>query len=220
LNDYKSVYSDIAGDKIIQAFVAIAKSALDSEDFIGQISDTEFIIITNPYRAEKIAGFLAFAFDTVTPKFYSDVDSKRGYMLIKGNRQAGMRAEFVSVQIGGILEGYDLIKSTDALLERLYELKKSAKTPSGSNYIIDRLKISGESSGSNNYTNGKIYIKESDESLALLLRTTLELQGYDVADSINQEDSVLPSIFILDSGDNFEELDFCRKLKNNPNFVN
>lgn len=220
LNDYKSVYSDIAGDKIIQAFVAIAKSALDSEDFVGQINDTDFIIITNPYRAEKIAGFLAFAFDTVTPKFYSEADSKRGYMLIKGDRQAGMRAEFVSVQIGGILEGYDLIKSTDALLERLYELKKAAKTPSGSNYIIDRLKISGEISGSNNYTNGKIYIKESDESLALLLRTTLELQGYDVADSINQEDSVLPSIFILDSGDNLEELDFCRKLKNNPNFVN
>jgi len=56
--------------------------------------------------------------------------------------------------------------------------------------------------------------------LALLLRTTLELQGYDIAETINTEDSVQPAILIIDSGDNLEELDFCKKIKCNPNFVN
>ena len=220
LNDYKSVYSDIAGDKIIQAFTAITKSAIDSEDFFGQINDTDFIIITNPYRAEKLAEFLVFAFDTVTPKFYTEADSKKGYMLIKGDREAGMRAEFVSINIGGFLEGYDLIKSTDAFLERLYTLKKNAKIPSGSNYLIDRLKITGENCETDKYNNGKIYIKECDESLNLLLRTTLELQGYDVTETLIPEDPEQPAILIIDSGDNLQELELCKALKNNKNFAN
>jgi DNA-binding response OmpR family regulator len=56
--------------------------------------------------------------------------------------------------------------------------------------------------------------------LALLLRTTLELQGYDVEDSIDTESSVQPAILIVDSGDNLEELEFCKKLRCNPNFAN
>ena len=141
-------------------------------------------------------------------------------MLIKGDREAGMRAEFVSINIGGFLEGYDLIKSTDAFLERLYTLKKNAKIPSGSNYLIDRLKITGENCETDKYNNGKIYIKECDESLNLLLRTTLELQGYDVTETLIPEDPEQPAILIIDSGDNLQELELCKALKNNKNFAN
>ena len=99
LENYRSVYSDVASDKLVQTFVAITKSALEPNDFFGQLNDTNFIIITNPYRAEKLSAFLTFAFDTVAPKFYSEQDAKRGYMLLKSDRLAGMRANFVSVLI-------------------------------------------------------------------------------------------------------------------------
>ena len=220
LEDYKSVYSDIAGDKLVQAFVAIVKSATEASDFLGQIDSKTFLLITNIYRAEKFAAYLTFAFDTIVPKFYSEADVKRGYMLIKNDRLAGMRANFVSVQIGGILNDYELIKTTDAILERLYTLKKTAKIPTGSNYIIDRLKLSGGENIWNNSTNGKIYINEPDESLAFLIRTTLELQGYDVTENIEENNSVQPSVLIIDSGDNLENLDFCREIKKSPNFAN
>lgn len=220
VDDYISVYSEIAGDKLIQALIAIIKSASETNDYIGQIDNSNFVIITNPYRAEKLAAYLTFAFDTVVPKFYSDTDAKRGYMLIKGDRFAGMRANFVSLQIGGILSYYELIQSPDALLNKLFTLKKTAKIPAGSNYIIDRLKLSGEQATDYELTNGKIYINEPDESLALLIRTTLELQGYDVTDSIDENAPIQPAIIILDSGDNLEELDYCKKLKNSPGFAN
>ena len=90
LEDYKSIYTELATDKIIQTFTAIVKSALDESDFFGKLNDSNFIIITNKYSAEKLAIFLTFAFDTVAPKFYSQEDSKRGYMLLKGERAAGM----------------------------------------------------------------------------------------------------------------------------------
>ena len=220
LENYKSVYSDIASDKLVQTFVAITKSALEPDDFLGQLNETNFVIITNPYRAEKLAAFLTFAFDTVAPKFYSEQDAKRGYMLLKSDRLAGMRANFVSVQIGGILGNYEHINSVEALIERLFSIKKLAKTPSGSNYVMDRMRITGENSQMQNSVANYIYIKEPDEALALLLRTTLELQGYDVAENLDIEASVQPSILIIDSGDNLEELDFCKKIKCNPNFVN
>ena len=220
LENYKSVYSDIAADKLVQTFVAITKSALEPDDFLGQLNETNFIIITNPYRAEKLAAFLTFAFDTVAPKFYSEQDARRGYMLLKSDRLAGMRVNFVSVLIGGILGNYEQINSIEGLMERLYSIKKNAKTPCGSNYLIDRVRLTGAKSLSEGSIINHIYIKEPDEALALLLRTTLELQGYDVVESINMEDSEQPAILIIDSGDNLEELDFCRAVKNNPHFVN
>ena len=220
LDNYRSVYSDIAADKLIQTFTAITKSALEPDDFLGQLNDTNFIIITNIYKAEKLAEFLTFAFDTVAPKFYSEQDAKRGYMLMKSDRLAGMRANFVSIQIGGILGQFEQINSVNALIERLLSVKKTAKTPSGSNYIIDRIRLTGEQFYSEDSAINHIYITEQDEALALLLRTTLELQGYDVTEKLDTDKAIQPEILIVDSGDNLEELAFCKELRAKPNFVN
>ena len=220
LQHYKTIYSEVAADKILQTFVAIAKSALESTDFIGQYDETNFIIITNKYNLENIASFLVFAFDTVAPKFYSETDSKRGYMLLQGNNSAGVRVNFVSILIGGILDGFNVIQSTNSLIEKLFELKKLAKIPYGSNYIIDRVKLTGTDSTTNELYNKKVFIKEKDPSLSYLIRTTLELQGYDIIESIDYEASEQPSIIILDSGENFTELELIKKLKSINNFAN
>lgn len=216
LDNYKSVYSDIAGDKLLQTFAAITKSALDANDFLGQLDDKNFVIITNPYSAEKMAAFLTFAFDTVTPKFYSEQDARRGYTLLDGDRKAGMRANFVSVLIGGILDNYESISGVDGLLEKLFAIKKIARIPSGSNYAIDRIKLTGENSVITPEINRSVYISEPDEALALLLRTTLELQGYEICETLDNQ----PGIVILDSEDDMSGLKVCKDLKANLNFVN
>ena len=146
LENYKSVHSDIAAEKLVQTLIAIIKSTMEEQDFLGQIDDTNFIILTNSYRAEKMAAFLTFAFDTVTPKFYSLQDAKRGYTLLKGDREAEMRVNFVSCQIACITDNFEMINSTNTLIEKLFSLKKIAKIPNGSSYIVDRIKISGENS--------------------------------------------------------------------------
>lgn len=220
LVDYKGVYTELASDKIIQTFVAIAKSALDENDFIGQLDESNFVIVTNRFSAEKLAAFLTFAFDTVSPKFYSEEDAHKGYMLLKGERYAGMRANFVSILIGGILEGFNLISSVDVLIERLIAVKKLAKIPSGSNYAIERAKLTGGDSIAADVINKNVYIYEQDESLGYLIRTALELQGYDVQGELALDSAVQPAVIILDSGENLENLDFLRKLKKSQNFVN
>ena len=220
LKNYKSVYTDVAGDKLIQTLIAIVKSTLDDNDFFGQYDDENFIIITSPYTAEKMAIFLTFAFDTVAPKFYSVQDAKRGYMLLKGDRMAGMRANFVSLSIGGIIDNYEQIKTVDVLLQRLFSIKKIAKIPNGSNYAIDRIKLAGENSVVEPKVNNFVFIKEPDEALALLLRTTLELQGYDVTETLDMNNSEQPAILIIDSNDDLSGLEFCREIRTRQNFVN
>lgn len=220
LKNYKSVYSELAGDKIVQTLIAIAKSALDANDFLGQFDDENFVIITNVYSAEKLSAFLTFAFDTVVPRFYSPQDVKRGYTLLKGDRFAGMRANFVSILVGGIIDNYELVSNVNGLLERLFSIKKLAKIPTGSNYAIDRVKLAGENSVAPPAVNNSIYIKEDDSALLLLLRTTLELQGYDVIEELNEEDAVQPCILIMDSNDDLSGLELCRELRKKQNFVN
>lgn len=220
LDNYKSVYTEVASDKLVQTFVAIAKSALDESDFIGQYNESDFIIVTNKYNAEKLANFLVFAFDTVAPKFYSETDSKRGYMLMKGERFAGMRANFVSILVGGVLEGFNIISSVDALVERLYEMKKVAKIPSGSNYAIERTKLTGADSVLSNELCKTIYINEKDESLRYLMRTALELQGYDVQEDLDMDSMYQPSIIVMDSGDDLLELELLKEIRGVQSFVN
>lgn len=214
---YTDVYSEFAGDKIIQTLLAIIKSTLSDNDFLSRLSDTEFLIITKSPVAERLASFIVMAFDTVVPKFYSHEDTKRGYMLLKSDDEAGQRVEFVSVLISVISSEFDSYTNPEHLIHKMKRIKSLAKLPSKSNYIVDRPKISGEVQLTDAYNN-KIVILEKDDAMELLLRTTLELQGYDVITSV--EENVIPAIFIIDTGENMDNLDLCTKIKSNKLFVN
>lgn len=217
---YKEVYTELAADRVVQAFIAIIKSALSNNDFLSQIADNEFVILTNSATSEKIASFLSFAFDTIAPKFYSPEDVKRGYMLLQGDEFAGIRIQFLSLAIGIISSEFDTYNDPEKLLSKLYQLKSMAKLPTKSNYIVDRPKLTGENSVNYNRFNKKIAIFEKDEALQLLLRTTLELQGYDVISSEKEMEEYQPAVILIDSGDDMKGLELCSKIKSTAEFAN
>ena len=217
---YKEVYTELATDRVVQAFIAIIKSTLTDNDFLSQISDNEFLIITHPASAEKIASFLSFAFDTIAPKFYSNEDFKRGYMLLQGDEYAGIRVQFLSISIGIILSKFESYNDAEKLLSKLYQVKALAKLPYKSNYVVDRPKLAGENSISNDRFNNKIAIFEKDSALELLLRTTLELQGYDVVSTLEEAEICHPSIILLDAGDDKKGLELCSQLRTHQEFAN
>lgn len=217
---YIEVYTELAGDRVIQAFIAIMKSSLTEKDFLSQISEHEFLIITHPTTAEKIASFLTFAFDTIAAKFYSNEDAKRGYMLLQGDEFAGVRIPFLALSIGIVSSEFDKYNDPEKLLTKLNHIKSLAKLPAKSNFIVDRPKLSGGNSIRNYKFNNKIAVFEKDDALSLLLRTTLELQGYDVITTISELEQTSPSLIIIDSGNDMKGLEFCNKLKSTPQFAN
>ncbi len=214
---YKSIYSELAADKLVQSFITIIKSAFSESDYLGRLSENEFIIITVPGVVEKLAGFLTFAFDTVAPKFYSKKDMVRGFSLVKGERYAERRVELMYILAGGLEVDYKKEEKPEEIIEHLRRIKSMAKLPTGSNYAIERLQLTGAGSVVTKEFNKKIFIFEEDEALKLLLRTSLELQGYDVAYSLENE---IPAVIIFDAGDKLEHLKKIEEIKQDRNFVN
>lgn len=219
--NYKETYTELASDKLIQTYCAIIRSALSENDYLGTISENEFLIITDGLKAEKIANFLTFAFDSVASKFYSPQDNKRGFMLMRGDEIAGRRSNFVHTTIGIITNEFVQYKNSNMLMSSLLHIHKLADMPAKSNYLIERPCISAENS-IDNEVNNKVIIIENDEAMTLLLNTILDLQGYEVTVSNSYDTSIdtIPALIILDAGniDSLKGIEICKKLRQDPNF--
>lgn len=219
--NYKETYTELASDKLIQTYCAIIRSALSENDYLGTISENEFLIITDGLKAEKIANFLTFAFDSVASKFYSPQDNKRGFMLMRGDEIAGRRSNFVHTTIGIITNEFVQYKDSNMLMSSLIHIHKLADMTAKSNYLIERPCISAENS-INNEINNKVVIIENDEAMTLLLNTILGLQGYEVTVSNSYDTSIdtIPALIILDAGniDSLKGVEICKKLRQDPNF--
>lgn len=232
-DNYKEIYTELASDKLIQTYCAIINSALDKEDYFGHFSGSEFLIITNPLRAEKIASFLTFAFDSVSSKFYSSEDARRGYIILQGDERAGRRSEFVFSTIGVVTNEFKNYTSVQEVINALIQTHNLAKKPFGSSYAIERPKIGAVGAILEKDFNSKVWVLEEDEALSFLLSTTIDLQGYDVETLNNTQTigtlassdisfSTSPAVIVVDAG-NVETmlgLDICKSLKNDPRFVN
>ncbi|MFQ8625851.1 MAG: diguanylate cyclase domain-containing protein [Candidatus Gastranaerophilaceae bacterium] len=177
--NYRETYTELASDKLIQTYCAIIRSALSEKDYFGSISDNEFLIITEGLKAEKIANYLTFAFDSVASKFYSQQDIRRGFMLMQGDEFAGRRSNFVHTTIGIISNEFIQYKDSAQLMNALIQIHNMADNSSKSNYLIERPRITAENAVNNNLNN-KILIIEEDEAMTLLLTTILNLQGYEI----------------------------------------
>ncbi len=207
-SNYKKTYTELASDKLLQTFSAIIQSALGHNEYLGVISESEFLVITDIYKAEKIANYLIFAFESVAPKFYSNQDLKRGYVMMRGDEYAGRRCDFMHISIGIVTSGFSNFSDVKHLMNELIQTKSMAHNPLKSNYLIDRPKISAENSVFEKSFNNKISIIEPDESMYLLLKTILQLQGFEII-----EGDDIPAVIILDTGEDSINKDHICTLK-------
>ncbi len=217
-DNYKEAYTELASDKLVQTYCAIIQSALCGNDYFGAVSDNEFLIITDLYKAEKVANFLTFAFESVSPKFYSPKDLQRGYVIMQGDEYAGCRCELVHTTIGIVTGESNDFKSAETLVNTLIQIRNTAHISGKSNYLIERLKIPASDSVAKKIYNNKVTIIEPDEAMNLLLKTILELQGYEVVEDYKTN---IPAVIILDAGDidTQKGLETCRSLKSDENFA-
>jgi len=210
--NYRETYTELASDKLVHTFVMLVQSALGANDFFGVISDNEFLIITDRFKAEKIANYITFAFDSVVPKFYSVQDNKRGFMLMQGDEFAGRRSNFVHATIGVVTDEFTRYDDPAQLMNALIQIRNMAEVPDKSNYLAARAQISAQDAVLQSVYNKKVLIIEEDEAMALLLKTILELQGYVIsADE--------PAVAIIDAGENLEGLENLKSISSNTKII-
>ncbi len=212
-DDYKETYTELASNKLAQTFCAIIQSTLTDNDFLGSISDNEFLIITDMYKSDKIANYLTFAFETVAPKFYSQQDLSRGYVIMQGDEYAGRKSEFVHTTIGIVNNEHNVFNNVAQLINTLVQTRNMAYNPTKSNYLIERPKISAEDSVLQKEFNNKISIIEPDESMFLLIKTILELQGFSVVATKEN-----PAVIIIDDTSN--GMNLCKCIKKDEKNLN
>ena len=223
--EYKQAYTELASDKLLQTYGAIIKASLSENDYVGQLEENVFFVITDPLKAENAARFLTFAFDSVVNKFYAEHDLNRGYMILQGDDFAGKRASFVHFTISAITNEVKKYDNINQVLDGLIQLNQLANLPDKSNYIIDRPKITAPNSIQEKEYNKEILIFESDNALSTLLNTILKLQGYNtcIMDSYDIPNiSEPPALIIIDAGDLEKKngLNLCYKLKQTEKLKN
>lgn len=221
LNTYKELYGELACEKMLQTCAAIINASLENDDYVGQLSDENFLILTTPYKAEKIAAYLIYAFDTVISKFYNEHDAKRGFVFMQNEDEAENKVSLVSTKIGIVSSEYRKFSSAKQVITTLLTTQKLAKYKEGSNYIVDRPQISAEDSIKEKEFNKRLMIVEPDDAMSFLLATTADIYGYQTM-VLNDYNSLFvalsefqPSVIIIDSGEDMEAkaLECCKKIK-------
>ena len=222
---YKQAYTQLASDKLLQTYCAIIQASLNENDYMGELSENTFLVITDAIKAERLARFLIFAFDSVAGKFYAEHDLDRGYMILQGDEYAGRRANFVHSTISVVTNEVTKYKDSAQVINTLLEIHRLADNPNRSNYLMERPQISGTDSIQEREYNNKILIFETDEALSILLNTILNLQGYKttvVSEYKIPEGNEIPALIIIDAGDLEKKngLNLCYKYKQEEPYKN
>jgi diguanylate cyclase (GGDEF)-like protein len=173
---YREIYGDLAANKMLQTYSAIIKTTLDERDILTHLDDDNFVVITNPEQAQKIANLLKFAFDKVSNRFYTQEDAQKGYVSLFSDATAGRRIPLVSTSIGIISNEHRRYSNSQDILCLLLTTHKLAKAQVGSYIVQDTLQLSG-TDAVNITPKNKILIIEKDAAMAYLISTTLEMQG-------------------------------------------
>jgi len=137
---FNDVYGFVRGDDAIRLLATTLASTVrhlgDGGDFVGHIGGDDFIAVTSPAQAERIAQGVIVNFDRDVKELYAFEDLRRGYIETRDRRNVSMRYPIMSVSIaivaGGAIATYQQIGEVAA------ELKKLAKRQPGSVFVTDK----------------------------------------------------------------------------------
>jgi diguanylate cyclase (GGDEF)-like protein len=139
---FNDVYGFTHGDEAIQL---IASSAVDvvrrrgtPQDFVGHIGGDDFLIVTLPERAEEIAREIIDTFDRDIRKLYNAQDLRQGFIETRDRRGTLNRFPIMSLSIAIISSAQRPLENYAQIGEAAAELKRYAKSISGSVYVKDK----------------------------------------------------------------------------------
>jgi diguanylate cyclase (GGDEF)-like protein len=151
INHFKAFndsYGYIKGNELIRATAEIIKDVVSAsgtaDDFIGHIGGDDFVVMTDPENFKTICTEIIERFDRTAPGFYDEETRQRQY-LISHNRQ-GQQVTFplASLSIAVVTNVNRQLASHIEYGEVAAELKEYAKSKSGSNWVVDRRRHSGQ----------------------------------------------------------------------------
>jgi DNA-binding response OmpR family regulator len=221
LDAYTEVYGQIPSEQVLRTVAALLGSVVLPPDFIGHIESNLFSVVTTVDKCEKIAAMLCQQFEAVSPNFYSERDKKRGYIVSVVDERVSRRVGLLSLSIGIVSSQSHPYESYWAAYNGAIVMKNLARMKEGNAWISEKFQLTGTQAVVETGTRPRILLIESDAALAFLLKTTLEMENYEV-DAVSTDDQVWDlmnarayQLVLLDALINGEPLGWpiCQELK-------
>ncbi len=139
---FNDVYGFTHGDEAIQLVASTSVETVrgrgTTQDFVGHIGGDDFIIVTLPDRAEEIAKTIIDTFDRDIKNLYTAVDLRQGYIETRDRRGTLNRFPIMSLSVAVISNEQRKLENYAQIGEAAAELKRYAKSISGSVYVKDK----------------------------------------------------------------------------------
>jgi diguanylate cyclase (GGDEF)-like protein len=139
---YNDVYGFASGDRAIKLTADVLIDATNTfgngGDFIGHIGGDDFVVITTPDKVDVICENIIKSFDIKIKELYCKEDVDRGYIVTSNRQGQIMKFPIVSISLSVVTNEERELISHVQVAEIAAELKKKAKSMSGSVYVKDR----------------------------------------------------------------------------------
>jgi diguanylate cyclase (GGDEF)-like protein len=139
---FNDVYGFPTGDDAIRLLARVLTEAVaelgNPSDFVGHVGGDDFVVITTPDRSDGLAQRIISDFDRMAPRLYNPLDRRRGYLTAKDRQGLIKKFPLLSVAIAIVHNQNHPIASHWEIGELGAELKRFAKTRSGSAYVKDQ----------------------------------------------------------------------------------
>jgi PleD family two-component response regulator len=136
-------YGFVRGDDAIRLVSTTMSDTIKrsgtENDFLGHIGGDDFIIVTSPERAERLARTVADTFDRDVRPLYDPADRQKGWIAAKDRRGNSLRFPLMSLSLA-IVTPSPRITSYQSIGEVAAELKSYAKRQAGSFVATDKRK--------------------------------------------------------------------------------
>lgn len=141
---FNDKYGIHKGDEAIMMTGEIFKEAVKAKgvtgDFIGHEGGDDFLLVTEPERAQNIADYITSTFDKKVRALYDQEDLTRGHIVAHARDGSIQQFPIMSISLAGITNAHRPITAYAEVTNIAAEVKKKAKKTSGSCFVLDQRK--------------------------------------------------------------------------------
>ncbi|MBU2261526.1 MAG: HAMP domain-containing protein [Proteobacteria bacterium] len=124
--------------EVARLLIVQMKTAGAPEDFLGHIGGDDFVIISEPLRAERICREVVAGFDGRIRTFYTEQDREKGFFIGKDREGRQRKFPLITVTIAIVTDDGTRFGNPLDMAEAAAQLKEYAKTLPGSNYVTEK----------------------------------------------------------------------------------
>ena len=144
-NDY---YGFRRGDDAISflsnLLVQCSREHGSPSDFIGHVGGDDFVLLTEPWCAEKLGRRIIEVFDTGVVDLHDSDDAEKGYLQVEGRGGEIKRFPLITLTVALVTNAQDRFLHPAQLSDTMAELKRYGKTMKSSVLVLERRTSGGE----------------------------------------------------------------------------